>query len=524
MPGEVEGTCTVLEFYNAGVSGSRARPNDPPGVLLRRIEEFVARAAAPALIEPGNLPYILDEGHFTLKETPNGVLVEAWDQERNLARRLVRVIHASTHRMQLEIIRFGGKKGTVEIADLNHGRGAGAIVRASRGVLRERLRIMAARQFPGWHLRELSVGADLENTLSPAQARGLMTKGELRWAVCAAPRSSADEALTNGLIWLDYLRRRESPATIEGIALFLPRGTEMQARQRISCLHRIATRYRLYAYEDEGGEAPVDLFDTGNLDTRVEPAPTSLQNEAGSLPAWIRRLADLPDVEAIPLRQGEWSLRVRGLEFARIQQGEVWAGLDRKQRVSGAEPVEALAQELASLRCLPPPDSRHPWFRRNPEAWLESVVRNNLQVLDAALDPTEVHGQVPSIGGAERGVLDLLAIDFTGRLAVIELKASEDPGLPLQALDYWWRVASHAKRGDFTAQGYFRGREILPLSPRLLLVSPALAFHSTTETILSFCSPDIEVERIGLGVEWQSNPQVVLRAKGAQRPDAYRDC
>ena len=54
-------------------------------------------------------------------------------------------------------------------------------------------------------------------------------------------------------------------------------------------------------------------------------------------------------------------------------------------------------------------------------------------------------------------MLDLLAVDHRGRLAVIELKASEDVHLPLQALDYWMRVQWHVERREFQANGYFPG-------------------------------------------------------------------
>ena len=37
-------------------------------------------------------------------------------------------------------------------------------------------------------------------------------------------------------------------------------------------------------------------------------------------------------------------------------------------------------------------------------------------------------------------------------------------------------------------------------APRLLLVSPSLEFHPTTETVMSFLAPQIEVERVGLAV------------------------
>src|SRR6185369_2503550 len=109
----------------------------------------------------------------------------------------------------------------------------------------------------------------------------------------------------------------------------------------------------------------------------------------------------------------------------------------------------------------------------------------------------------PAFAGGDRGILDLLAVDHTGRLAVVELKASADPHLPLQALDYWIRVKWHLGRGEFASYGYFPGIALRNDPPRLLLVSPSLEFHPATETILSYFSRDVDVERIGLAVEWR---------------------
>ena len=116
-------------------------------------------------------------------------------------------------------------------------------------------------------------------------------------------------------------------------------------------------------------------------------------------------------------------------------------------------------------------------------------------------------------------LIDLLAVDHAGRLAVVELKASADLHLPLQALDYWVRVKWHLHRGEFRACGYFPAIELAPAPPRLLLVSPSLDFHPTTETILGFFSPGVEVERIGLAVEWRKGLRVMFRLAGAQRPE-----
>ncbi|MDQ2901340.1 MAG: hypothetical protein M3Y07_16315, partial [Acidobacteriota bacterium] len=163
-------------------------------------------------------------------------------------------------------------------------------------------------------------------------------------------------------------------------------------------------------------------------------------------------------------------------------------------------------------------DRESPLYRQDPEAWLESRVRSDIETVDASLLPVPVYGQVPAFAGGERGIIDALAIDTAGRLAVLELKAVADLQLPMQALDYWMRVKAHLDREEFGAQGYFPGAAILKAPPRLLLIAPALEFHPTTESILRYFLPSIEVERIGLGANWRSDLQVMFRLRGAERP------
>lgn len=129
-----------------------------------------------------------------------------------------------------------------------------------------------------------------------------------------------------------------------------------------------------------------------------------------------------------------------------------------------------------------------------------------------------VYSQAPTCLGGQRGLIDLLAADYAGRLAVLELKASQDIHLPLQALDYWMRVKWHLDRGEFSSHGYFPGIELCKEAPRLLLVSPALEFHPTSETVLQFISPAVEIERIGVGANWREKLQVMFRLRGAERP------
>ena len=409
--------------------------------LVRTLEEFVARCGDPVLIEPGQEPIRLVPGQHEWSVAAGRVLLEAWDDSGRLARRVRSVVRSAPGEMTLEVERFGKKTGTLVVVDRARPAVTDASRRAGRLRLRERFRRFLARQFHGWTISTLTTEPDLENSLSPAYPRAMVERGESAWAAIAAPDDlvQADHILTFGLIWLDYLRRRERRRMlVEGLCLFLPAGKALTTCLRIRWLHPLAVRVSVFVY-DADWEEPLDFASHGNLDTRIEPAA-----QAGRAPR------------------------------------------------------------------------PHP---EQPEAMLEAIVRANPSLFDARLIPEPVYGQVPAMAGGERGVIDLLAASASGRLAVVELKASADMHLPLQALDYWLRVRWHHDVGDFARQGYFPNLQLDPAPPRLIFIAPALQFHSSTETLLRYFSPRIEVTRIGLAVEWQQDLRVMLRLEGARAPD-----
>jgi hypothetical protein len=297
----------------------------------------------------------------------------------------------------------------------------------------------------------------------------------------------------------------------------VPAGKERAAALRLLCLNAAAARFELFTYNDQDYLVRAEPHDYGNVDTRLEPCRRPSPNQETK---W-GRLTALPGVERIAKHDGRVSLRVRGIEFAELADGELVFGLNerRKARDHHAAEIERLAEELARARAPGTADREHPLYRQYPEAWLESQVRAEIETVDATLCREPIYGQVPALAGGERGVLDLLAVDHAGRLAVVELKASADLHLPMQALDYWVRVKWHLDRGEFGDRGYFPGVALQTAAPRLLLVSPSLEFHPTTETVMNFFSPEIEVERIGLAVEWRKGLQAVFRLKGAARPE-----
>jgi hypothetical protein len=394
---------------------------------LAAIEQFLATASRPVLIEAGEAEFPLDPGSYSLDSHGAFLYVSAWSTERTYRRRVLEVRKRQPGRIELTVARTGRPPGILTLFDSGYLRNDAVRLRGRRERFREEFRFMLRRQFAGWRLAELSSAPDLEHSLSPAYPRAALRQGTAGIAAIGAPPDSLnpDGVVTFGLIWLDYLRRRDPRVAYHSLAIFLDERHSRNTVLRLHWLDPSAAHFRLFAI-DQGVERETDLDDRGNLDTRLG-APSSAS---------------------------------------------------------------------------PPP---------TPEGELESIVMRSVNSLDAMLQRNPVYRQAPAIAAGDRGIADLVAIDATARLAVLELKASQDIHLPLQALDYWIRVRWHAERGDFARLGYFPGREIASHAPSLYLVAPALEFHPSTETLLRFFEVNLRVIRLGLGANWRENLKVISR-------------
>lgn len=381
---------------------------------------------------------------------------------------------------------------------------------------------MIARDFSDWEIEHLTASADLEHSLSGLYPRGVLRRGQQAWALigASAEMGSAvcDQVLTFGLIWLEQVWRREERSALAGLRIFLPHGHTRVTANRLAFLRRDALRFCLHEFDAKGHLASLDERDFGNLHTELLPCRPAAE-PAEPVAGWVRQLLEVPGVEALAGTDGLISLRVRGLSFARAGSGVMACGLDQLRPLTAGRLPRALtlAREMARFRSANAADRLNPLYRKYPESWLESQVRRDVRVIDPTLLAEPVYTHPLSIAGADRGIIDLLACDDRGRLVVVELKASEDIHLPLQGLDYWMRVKWHLDRGDFQTRGYFPGIEVSLQPPRLLLVSPGVEFHPTTETVLRYFPPEVEVERVGVSEDWRRELRVVFRKSGAGR-------
>ena len=414
----------------------------------------------------------------------------------------------------------------MQIADLATPGGIELRRKSSRVAFRDRFRLMLAREFPDWRTEEVTADANLEQSLSPSWVRAYLRGGSgggsgrtaansFGMAVIAAPPDAADcsAVVPFGLIWLDYLRRREKGMTVNRLLLYVPLGQERPTAFRAALIDPAFAACQLFVYDERDCTGVIDFLDAGNIESTLPACRRPLQPNLES--------ADIPGFSAnadrIEQSDGSVSLRVHGLEFGRSSAGRLSCGIGRKRPCSVAT-LTRMADEIGRVRNDAADDRQHPLYSHSPEGWLESRVLENPQVIDASLRRTPIYGQVPIFSGPERGIIDLLGIDDTGRLTVIELKTTADLHLPFQALDYWLRVRKHLAAGDFERLGYFPGIPIRRDAPKILLVAPSLEFHSTTETMIGALIGHIEFTRIGLAANWRSELRVMFRLQGAERP------
>jgi hypothetical protein len=267
------------------------------------IERFLKASKKPVLIEPGEDPFPLASDTFTVNQRASSVTIECWDEKRTLVRRVASVRVEKPGRLELHVEHFGGRTGALTLIDLDRETHCSAARKGARLKYRERFRQSLHRQFPDWRVVELSTEQDLHNSFSPAYPRALLRRGSTALAAIGIAENSPApaHALTFGLIWLDYLRRREPGLAIEGLVLFAPAGHEHRLCHRVRFLNPNAARYLIFVHDGAGYEQLVDPRDYTNLDTRLDTGGKKARvPRPGQPEAWLeaRVRADLESLDA----------------------------------------------------------------------------------------------------------------------------------------------------------------------------------------------------------------------------------
>jgi hypothetical protein len=445
-------------------------------------------------------------------------LLHLWSEQLNLTRRVLAITDHSEQRLALAVERFGrAKPDRLEFIRREFERGAREL---SREEFRDRLTHLLAEQFPDETLESLAVSPDLEHSLSGNYARGILRRGSACVAVLAVPggesSDATDNSLTFALLWLQRARQANSRGAITSLRLILPKKSCSAVAHRLAALD---PQLPIELYEHEPALDVLEKIDprrAGNVDTWLVPHRESealLNHARSALDAIVALAPQAVTVHPAAQSREVW-LRFRGMPFARWDDGRIFFGIaDAREELTPASRhvLKRLLHDLEVHRHPLASDTRHSLYRAQPERWLESIVREDVTRVDAMLDQRFVYAQVFANAGGEHGILDLLTVTRSGRLAIIELKASEHIHLPLQAADYWLRVRRQLQSGEIARYGYFPGITLQQEAPLVYLVAPALRFHPTTDHILHCLSPEMEVVRVGLAESWRRGLRVVMR-------------
>ena len=520
-----------------------AEPEQTVEAISAALETFLAESPRAVVLEEGKILFDMREAKYKLATEHGRCTLHLWSEGRNLVRR----VGATTIRngvLRLSTHRFGQTKPqTLELV-ADRDRRTPSTREATRVKYLRVLERVLLRSFPEFKADAFRTAMDLEKSFGPAYARGSLVQGQKAWAVIAVneeeTQSIVDGILTLGILWLHHCRESgDGRRLYQGLKLVVPRGMAALTLSRLSWLSPTVAQWELWELDQKTEELEQrDAADHGNLTTRLMHAPNEQAAQERFAESKARVMALVPetmrDVVEQRIRSGtELAFLLHGLEFARVRMGYSGNSFNSAQEITfgaGANETpltEVNERELRELvtrlfaRRIAGGDKRDPLYRMQPERWLESVLRRDVEPIDAHLDAAHVYTQVPAFAAADRGMLDLLGVTGDGRLAVIELKADEDLHLALQGLDYWVRVRWHHLQnpdnatglGEFQRHGYFGGVRLSADAPRLYLVAPALRVHPATEIVLHYLSPRVEWILVALDERWRAKVKAVWRKR-----------
>lgn len=327
---------------------------------------------------------------------------------------------------------------------------------------------------------------------------------------------TVEATFTAAMLWIEKLGLRKKNA-VNDLWIICERRQARNA-QKLFALLTERWRSKLTIFEINRKEEPATLIELPGRKLRDlwrEKGPKLTLPRSAFPSETARRLIQAaPDaIDLIYSKQGE-TLRHNGLPFARVRsmmgQEKAWFGVGRDRRPMVAENHDDLDELIASLslnRSATAPNKRHEYYRSAPEAWLESILKRDVSLLDANLILSPIYNQFRS----SNDKIDLLAIRRDGRLVIIELKTHPDREMVFQSIDYWRKIELQRRRGILAAADLFDGREILDKPAIIYLAAPAWSFHRDFEFFARAVSPEIEVWRFELHENWRENVNVVAR-------------
>jgi len=381
-----------------------------------------------------------------------------------------------------------------------------------------------SQQFPLHQIIHAAKRSDRAQAFSGAFLRVYFRHSGKNRFLIAADESAVDAmnlAVSQSLLWISAFTSRNPPKSIPMLYFLIPSDFSSVTVHRCQYLNRNRIKAEVWEYRKGNGTNP-------QIRLAANPAVPE-ENKDYRWPVlgpfrWssqLDRVLNLaPDlIRRYPRFQDYDSLRLWGLEFAQATgavRDRIYFGIG-PQRTELTEGnlgcLESLVREILYYRRPDSPDIQHPYYRLQSERWLEALILENVDSLFPEMSPESVYSQIPAYLGRDPGRIDILGASREGDLVVMELKVHPESDLPLQALDYWGRVLQHNRNGDFVRRGYFSEVRLNRHHPRIYLVSPIFSFHDSTESLLRYLDPELEVWKIAVNVDWRCGVKVINRTR-----------
>jgi hypothetical protein len=378
------------------------------------------------------------------------------------------------------------------------------------------------QKFPGHQVLQARKKTDRSKTLSASFIRIFFCHQAAEYLLLAADESAEDVihfAFSQAVLWLSCLRAGRRFKGVPIIYLLVPSGHSAVLCHRSRFLNPQRIHMEVLEYEKRElqdciiRQAPAPAIPEENRDYHwpvLGPFrwSTQLERVLDLAPGSIRRYPRFQDYD---------SLRLQGLEFGQVTGAErnricFGAGTPRIELTEdNFDCLRSLVEEILYYRRPDSPDTQHPYYRLQAERWLEALILEDVPRLFPEMAVESVYSQIPVYLENEPGRIDILGADLRGTLVVMELKTAANPDLPMQALDYWGRVIRHNENGDFERRGYFSEIRLNRDRPKIYLISPIFSFHDSTERLLRFLDPSLEVWKIAINEDWRSGVRILRR-------------
>jgi hypothetical protein len=424
--------------------------------------------------------------------------------------------------------KMGAELSVIELIPRASAKSVTATIKAARQIRCERMAQLAASLQPDTAVERIALSRGTRPSHPGRYAQILLKRRHERIAVTGPVVSShpaaVDALLSSALLWFRRTADRIKPPRVEQLWLILSPELLLPVLYRLALLRGgLRSLIKVFTVdEDLTTLTEIACPDKEELWSkklaRFPPVAAALVSETTSA-----IVAEAPDaIDVVHARHGE-TLRYFGLPFARVRtllgSVKVWFGINRSHRRLLEESTwnewQNLLRDLREHRSASALDQRHTFYRAAPEAWLESLLRRNITLLDPGLIIAPLHAQFRTARGAKLGIrpIDLLALRQDGRLVVIELKVSEDREHVLQGADYWRRVEAHRRRGHIARAKLFGARTIRDEPPLVYLVAPTLRVHPSFQTLAACISSDIEIYRFDINEDWRCGVRVMRRIR-----------